>query len=118
MNSVNSDVLIPLKIIVSPSAIPCGIEVTPITCFFSSLSDASVNVVIPISTVFISFPNNSLTTMLAPVPFVPLLSNVRVSSILYPSPLENTVTDVIPALFVLVTSNSCFNASFTSSISS
>ena len=77
-----------------------------------------VNVDTPISTVSISLPKISLTTIFAPDPSVPVESKVSVSDTLYPSPLEKIVTDVIPALLVLVTSNSCFKASLTSSISS
>ena len=62
----------------------------------------------PISTVSTSFPRSSLITIFAPEPFVPLASKDKVSPTLYPSPLEKIVTDEIPALLVLVTSNSCF----------
>ena len=56
-----------------------------------------VNVDTPISTVSISLPKISLTTIFAPDPSVPVESKVSVSDTLYPSPLEKIVTDVIPA---------------------
>ena len=67
---------------VSPSAIPCGTVVTPIIFLLSSLSAVPVYVLMPISTVLTCLPRISLTTMLAPAPLVPLLSNVSGSSIL------------------------------------
>ena len=73
---------IPLSMTVSPSAISCGTVVTPIIFLFSSLSAVSVNVLTPISTELTCLPKISLTTMLAPEPLVPLLSNVSGSSIL------------------------------------
>ena len=109
---------IPLIEIVSPSTISCGSVVIPIISFLFNLKAVLTNVDMPISTVSISLPRSSSTTIFAPVPFVPLESKVRVSPTLYPSPLEKIVTEVIPALLVLVTSNSCFRASLTSSISS
>ena len=78
---------------VSPSAMPCGTVVTPTMFLLSSLSVVPVNVLIPISTELTCLPKSSLTTMLAPEPLVPLLSNSSGSSILYPSPLEKIVTD-------------------------
>ena len=108
----------PLIEIVSPLRISCGSVVTPVISFLLNLKLVLMNVDIPISTVSTSLPRSWLTTILAPEPFVPLASRFNVSFTLYPSPLEKIVTDVIPALLVLVTSNSCFKASLTSSISS
>ena len=68
--------------IVSPSRISCGSVVTPIISFLFNLRVVLINVDIPISTVLTSFPSISLTTIFAPPPSVPLLSKVRVSSIL------------------------------------
>ena len=118
LNSVKSDVLIPLIIRVSPFATSCGILVIPTISFLFFTSSVSVKVVTPICTVEIGLPKTDPTTIFAPVPSVPVPSRSNTSSTLYPSPLEKIVTEEIPELLILVTSNSCFKASLTSSIKS
>ena len=68
---------------------------------FVFTSSVLVKVVTPICTEEIGLPKTDPTTIFAPVPLVPKLSNSKISSTLYPSPLEKIVTEEIPELLVL-----------------
>ena len=79
--------------------------VTPVIVSLVLTNSVPRKVVTPISTLSTGLPRTDPITIFAPVPLVPLLSRSNRSSTLYPSPLEKIVTEEIPALFVLVTSN-------------
>ena len=82
LNSVKSEVLIPLNINVSPSVTPCGVLVIPVILFLSFASSVSTNVDTPICTVEMGLPKTDPTTIFAPPPSVPALSSCKTSSTL------------------------------------